>query len=270
MGTSSIQILVAEDYEPFRRFLLSTLQNRWEVADIRVVSDGLEAVREAERFQPDLILLDIGLPALNGLEVARQIRTLSPGSKIIFVTQETSSDVVEHAFSIGARGYVVKAHAGRELIAALEAVRQGRLFVGAGVAGHKLTDAMGAQVPERVCQQEASPPLAPITAEITPCHAVQFYSDDALFLDSFTRFIASALKAENAVLVVATESHRASLLQRLQAGGVDIAAAIERKRYIPIDVPDTLSPVQFAKVVNDLVLEANKAAAGEHLRVAAG
>jgi hypothetical protein len=78
-----------------------------------------------------------------------------------------------------------------------------------------------------------------------------------LFLDGFTRFITAALKAENAVIVVATESHRAGLLQRLQAGGVDVAAAIERT-------------IQFAKVVGDLVVEAAKAAWGEHLRVAAG
>ena len=270
LGTSTIQVLLVEDYEPFRRFLISTLQNRWEVQDIRVVSDGLEAVREAQRLQPDLILLDIGLPNLNGFEAARQIRTLSPASKIIFVTQESSADLVQEAFSIGARGYVVKAHAGSELIAAVEAVRQGRLFVSAGVAGHKSTDAVDAQVPEPLCHEEALPSLVPTKAEITPCHAVQFYSDDALFLDGFTRFITAALKAEKAVIVVATESHRASLLQRLQAGGVDVAAAIERKRYISLDVPDMFSPVQFAKVVGDLVVEAAKAAGGGHLRVAAG
>lgn len=267
---SIIQVLVAEDYEPFRRFLLSTLQNVCGVADIRMVSDGLEAVREAKRIQPDLILLDIGLPSLNGLEAARQIRKLCPISKIIFVTLESSADVVQEAFRIGARGYVVKAQAGSELIAAVEAVRQGRLFVSAGVAGHKFTDAMDGQVPDRLCHEEASPPLVPKSAEITPSHAVQFYSDDALFLDGFRRFFTAALKAGNAVIIVATESHRASLLQRLQAGGVDVAAAIERKRYIAIDVPDSLPPVQFAKAVNDLVVEAAKAAGGEHLRVAAG
>ena len=102
--------------------------------DVRVVSDGLEAVREAQRLQPDLILLDIGLPTLNGLDAARRIRTLSPTSKIIFVTQESSPDVVQEALGLGALGYVVKAHAGRELIAAVEGVREGRL-VSAGVPG---------------------------------------------------------------------------------------------------------------------------------------
>jgi DNA-binding NarL/FixJ family response regulator len=137
LGISSIQVLVVEDYEPFRRFLISTLQNRWEVRDIHEVSDGSEAVQEAQRLQPDLILLDVGLPKLNGIEAARRIRKLSPTSKIIFVTQESSPDVVQEALGLGALGYVVKAHAGSELMAAVEAVRQGRLFVSAGVGGGK-------------------------------------------------------------------------------------------------------------------------------------
>jgi len=246
------------------------LETRPELQLIGRVSDGLEAVHKAEKLQPDLIVLDIGLPSLNGIEAARQIRKLSPNSKILFLSQESSVDMVEEALRLGALGYVVKAHAGTELLAAVEAVSQGRQFVSCGLSGHKFTDAVDAQVPDRICDEEALPSLVPRKAEITPCHAVHFYSDDALFLDGFTRFITAALKAENAVIVVATESRRASLLQRLQAGGVDVAAAIERKRYIPLDVPDTFSPIHFAKVVGDLVVEAAKGLGGEHLRVAAG
>jgi CheY-like chemotaxis protein len=241
----SVRVLVVEDYEPFQRFICSTLEKRPELQVICSVSDGLEAVRKAEELQPDLILLDIGLPKLSGIEAARRIRKLSPDSKIIFLSQESSADVVQEALNLGALGYVVKAHA-EELLAAVEAVRRGMQFVSRGLLGHNFTDAGYTQVPGS--------------------HAVQFYSDDALFLDGFTRFIAAALKAENTVIVVATESHRVSLLQRLQAAGVDVSAAVGRKRYIPLDVPDTLSPVQFVKVVNDLVVEA---AGREHRRVAA-
>jgi KaiC/GvpD/RAD55 family RecA-like ATPase len=107
---------------------------------------------------------------------------------------------------------------------------------------------------------------------------VQFYSDDALFLDSFTRFIGAALNAGNAVIVVATESHRDSLLPRLQVHGVDIGAAIEQGRYISLDAAETVStfmvndlpdPNKFLKVTSDLIAEAAKAAKVEHARVAA-
>jgi len=131
--TMSLRVLLVEDFEPFRRFIHTTLQKA-ELQIIAEVSDGLEAVRKAEELQPDLILLDIGLPTLNGIEAARQIHLLSPQSKILFVSQESSPDVIEEAMNSGALGYVVKAHAATELLAAVEAVRQGRRFVGNGWA----------------------------------------------------------------------------------------------------------------------------------------
>ncbi len=92
-------------------------------------SDGFEAVRKAEELKPDLILLDIGLPNLNGIEVARQVRKLVPRSKIIFLTQEFSADVVQLALSLGADGYVFKINAENDLLAAVEAVISGKQFV---------------------------------------------------------------------------------------------------------------------------------------------
>src|SRR5207247_1179587 len=100
------------------------LETRPELQVIGRVSDGLEAVQKAEKLQPDLILLDIGLPTLSGIEAARRIRKLSPESKIIFLTQESSADLVREALSLGAKGYVVKAKAGSELLIAIEAVQK--------------------------------------------------------------------------------------------------------------------------------------------------
>jgi DNA-binding NarL/FixJ family response regulator len=88
----------------------------------------MEAVDKAEELQPDLILLDIGLPTLNGIEAARRIRKLAPESKILFVSQESPADIVQEALSLGALGYVVKAHAKCELIPAVKTVLQGRRF----------------------------------------------------------------------------------------------------------------------------------------------
>src|SRR5436305_303966 len=93
LGTSSSRVLVVEDSEHFRKFFRSTLRKRPELQIVGEVIDGLEAVERAEQVQPDLIVLDIGLPSLNGIEAARQIRKVSPKSKILFVSQESSTDV---------------------------------------------------------------------------------------------------------------------------------------------------------------------------------
>ena len=90
---------------------------------------GKKAVQKAVELKPDLILLDIGLPTLNGFEAARQIRTLVPESKIIFLTQESSADLMQEAFRLGASGYVVKAGAESELLTLVEAVLSGETFV---------------------------------------------------------------------------------------------------------------------------------------------
>src|SRR4030095_8425698 len=98
---------------------------------MKEVCDGAEAVQQAQELQPDLILLDIGLPTLNGIEAARRIRKVSPTSKILFVTENRSTDIVEEALSTGASGYVVKSNAGSELLPAIEAVLRGKQFVSA-------------------------------------------------------------------------------------------------------------------------------------------
>ena len=127
---------MVEDFEPFRRFIRSTLRKRPEFQIVEEATDGLEAVQKAEELQPDLIMLDIGLPSLNGIDAARRIRKLSPKSKILFMSQESSADVVQVALALGALGYVVKAHAGSELLPAVETVLQGRQFVSNGLSGH--------------------------------------------------------------------------------------------------------------------------------------
>ena len=92
------------------------------------VSDGLKAIQQAERLHPDLILLDIGLPTVNGIEAARRIHESIPECKILFLSQESSADVVQAALELGL-GYVLKSHAGSDLLPAVEAVRVGRRFV---------------------------------------------------------------------------------------------------------------------------------------------
>ena len=139
MATSSIRVLVVEDFEPFRSFLASRLQQQPDLQVICEVSDGLEAVKKAAVLQPDVILLDIGLPRLNGMEAARRIALVAPQSKILFLSQESSAEVIEEAHSLG-RGYVLKAHAQKELVAAVEAVLQGKQFLSSGRAARSHAD----------------------------------------------------------------------------------------------------------------------------------
>jgi len=139
LKTPKVRILVVDDFEPFRRFACLKLGERPELQVIGEVSDGLEAVQKAEELQPDLIVLDIGLPTLNGIEVARRIRKFSPNSKILFVSQDFSADVVQEALSLGALGYVLKTHAASELLTAVEVVCQGNQFVSFGLSGHSST-----------------------------------------------------------------------------------------------------------------------------------
>ena len=121
------RILIVEDFPVFRRFICLWLGERLNLRVIAEVADGLEAVQKAAELKPDLILLDIGLPTINGIEAARQIRKLSPESKIIFLSQESSVDVVEEALSTGACGYVVKARAATQLLPTLDAAMLQRL-----------------------------------------------------------------------------------------------------------------------------------------------
>ena len=126
---AAVRILVVEDFEGFRQFVCSTVGKRHDLKVIGELSNGAEAVEKAVELKPDLILMDIALPMLNGIEAARQISKLVPESKIIFLTQETSAEVVEEAMRLGAWGYVAKVKAASELINAIEKVIAHKRFV---------------------------------------------------------------------------------------------------------------------------------------------
>jgi len=129
---SIIRVMVVEDFDLFRQFVCTNLEQRPELRVICEVSDGLEAVQRAAELKPDLILLDIGLPELNGIEAARRIRGLVPESKIIFSTQESSAETIQEAMRLGAWGYVFKIHANVDLLVAIDAVLLGKRFVSSG------------------------------------------------------------------------------------------------------------------------------------------
>jgi DNA-binding NarL/FixJ family response regulator len=129
MEITPVSILLVEDFAPFRKLTRSILAEKpgWQI--IGEVSDGLAAVQQAAELKPDLILLDIGLPQMNGMEAARQIRERAPDSRILFVSQESSPDIMQEALNLGASGFVSKVKVGTDLLPAIEAVLQGRTFV---------------------------------------------------------------------------------------------------------------------------------------------
>lgn len=119
---------MVDDFERWRNFACSALKEHSKSWLVHEATDGLEAVQKARELQPDLILLDIGLPKLNGIEAARQIRDQCPKTRILFLSEQQSIDVVREALSTGAHGYVLKSD-GTELLNAVEAVFQDRIFV---------------------------------------------------------------------------------------------------------------------------------------------
>ena len=129
---AAVRIFIVDDYEPWRRAVCSILE---ECKDLEVIcegSDGLEAVQKSAELQPDLVLLDIGLPNLNGLQAACQIRKVSPGSKILFLTMHDSPELRQEALRIGVLGFVLKSDAARKLLPAVRAVTRNQRFVQKG------------------------------------------------------------------------------------------------------------------------------------------
>ena len=146
----SRSVLVVEDYEPFRRFICSTLAKKPELRIVGEAADGLQAVQKAEKLQPDLILLDIGLPTINGIEAACRISRLAPAAKVLFVSQHNDADIVTAALSNGAKGYVRKENAETDLLPAVEAVLRGDRFVSKGLYPEELRQAQPQYVASRV------------------------------------------------------------------------------------------------------------------------
>ena len=195
-------MLVVEDHEWWRRYISTELggTSHWQV--VGAASDGIEAVQKARDLKPDVILLDVGLPGIDGFEAARRILADDPSSRILFVTEQQSLEIAGAALGLGARGFVVKSDLGRDLLPAMEAVVEGERFVSARMAGRGF---------EREIRR----------------HEAGFYADESSLLDGYTKFVEGALDAGNGLVMVFTHSRRDRLQRRLQARGIDLDRTIK-------------------------------------------
>lgn len=137
---SSIRILLVDDVESWRLSVSSMLRAEPSFEVVFETSDGLKAVQAAEKLHPVVVLLDIGLPGLNGIQAGGWIRRVAPFAKIVFVTMERDPEIVEAAWRLGARGYVLKSDAARELVAAIQSVVRGEKFLSRSLDGRRFID----------------------------------------------------------------------------------------------------------------------------------
>jgi DNA-binding NarL/FixJ family response regulator len=278
---SLVRILLVDDFAPWRRFIIEKLRENNELRIVGVVSDGLEAIQKAGELQPDLILLDMGLPKANGIVAARRIRNIAPNSKILFLSQTLDLDVVRAALSEGAHGFVVKSDAENELFAAIEEVMQGKKFVSRRLAGLALpgeVDSSGIGPLRDKTNPSLGSPL-PLRREVSRSHEVHFYSDDSALVDRLSNFLGAPLKAGNAAVFIGTTSHKITLLERLHAETPETRTAIREGRYVALNVFEFLSDFivsggmpdadRFLQAVDDLIVSMRKGVNREHLRIAA-
>lgn len=131
---SIARVLVADAFKPWREVICNLLENELNLLILHSSSNGTDAVRQAAHHRPDLVILDVDLPGLNGIEVARQISQLSPNSKLLFLTMNVDPDVVRAAFDAGAHGYVLKTDAAKDLLVAVPQVSTGKRFISAAIS----------------------------------------------------------------------------------------------------------------------------------------
>lgn len=139
ISKSAVRVLVVDDFELWRRHIVDVLQKR---ADFRVVgeaSDAPEALQKVQELAPELVLLDVGLPTMDGITLASAMVGVAPEARILMLSAHNGDDIVRSALRAGARGYLVKSAAGRELMPAIEAVLRGDLFVSSRIASDHTT-----------------------------------------------------------------------------------------------------------------------------------
>jgi DNA-binding NarL/FixJ family response regulator len=202
---ATFRIFIADDHEVVRKGLcaLLTAQPDWEVCG--EAADGREAVEKAEQLKPDVVILDIGMPSLNGLEATRQILKSNPHAKILVLTLHDSDQVVREVLNAGARGFLLKSDAARDLVAAVEALRRDKTYFTSKVAAMVLEGYLKAGTAES--------PISVSRNRLTPREreVVQLLAEG-----KSTKEVAVAL----GLSVKTAETHRSNIMRKLQLHSV--------------------------------------------------
>ena len=217
------RVLMVDDYEPWRKFILSSFQRWPEFQIVGEAFDEQEALPKWQKLQPDLVLMDIGLPGMNGIEVARKIRQDSPNARILFCSENRSSEIVETALRAGAGSYLLKSDAGSDLSSAVRSAIEGKPFVSRSLAGH-------------VSIEPSHSGLVPDQG-----HVVQFYDDDTALLGELAALFRGSLNNGCSVAAIMTSSHLGALERRLLAQGVCVSEAAQNGKLCMLDADQALS-----------------------------
>jgi DNA-binding NarL/FixJ family response regulator len=130
----AIDVLLADDHAVLREGLRRLLESHQDIRVVGIAADGLEAIGHAEHLQPHVVVMDISMPKLNGIEATRSILQRAPHAGIVMLSMHSSPDVIHQALSAGARGFLLKESASDEVIAAIRAVAAGGRYFGQGVS----------------------------------------------------------------------------------------------------------------------------------------
>jgi DNA-binding NarL/FixJ family response regulator len=200
---SGLRILIADDHEVARQGIRALLESHpgWEVC--AEAKDGREAVELATNSKPDIVLLDIGMPNLNGLDAARQILAMSPAIRILILTMHDAEQVVRDVLAAGARGFVLKSDAARDLVAAVDALQHRRTFFTTRVTQMVLNGYLH--------QEKESQPLAKAVLTPREREVIQLLAEGKT-----SKEVAVALKLS----VKTAETHRTNLMRKLDLHSV--------------------------------------------------
>jgi DNA-binding NarL/FixJ family response regulator len=206
MATGTLKVLVADDHEVVRKGLRTILEEQpgWEVSG--EASDGREAVDKVRALKPDVTVVDVGMPGLNGLEATRQMLKNDPETKVLILTMHESDPLIREVLDAGARGYLLKSDAGKDLVSAVEAIRRNKTYFTARVAQMVLDGYLDKKPRAQADTDVPASRLTPRQREI-----VQLLAEG-----KSSKEVAVALNLS----VKTAETHRANIMRRLNCHSV--------------------------------------------------